>query len=293
CHHEFDYANLTKRLERNPPKSTIECPDCLETISVTQLLFGLHYTTQRAVIEELENLKEAVETNSDKTNELKEEITEGFNTQLQHYQELQAFFQRDVLQEIRAVQKQIESPCPTLFAIRPDGRSPYDVRNITSQQFRLQLYCEHPGCLHPVQQGGLYTVDNPQQWLSTIGPHLKRITGIIKYVTPIIGPWVTLADADYAKLIKDDLTLTNDLAKILPSISYTDEDRDFIDSRSSQAPNRQTQRVSGSALRALHEFLKEKDKQKTWGHLSRVKTPEGDILWLCEHHKREFYPTSG
>ncbi|MEO0760118.1 MAG: COR domain-containing protein, partial [Cyanobacteria bacterium J06648_16] len=41
CHHEFDYANLTKRLERNPPKSTIECPDCLETISVTQLLFGL------------------------------------------------------------------------------------------------------------------------------------------------------------------------------------------------------------------------------------------------------------
>ncbi|MEL6492998.1 MAG: COR domain-containing protein [Cyanobacteria bacterium J06621_3] len=279
CHHEFDYANLSKRLERTPPKDIIECPNCLEDISVTRLLFGIHYTTQTAVIAKIDTLQDSFQ----------DTLIEGFDTQRQHLQELSAIVQRDVLQEIRAVQKQIESPCPTLFAIRPDGRSPYDVRNITSQQFRLQLYCEHPGCLHPVQQGGLYTVDNPQQWLSTVGPHLKRITGILKYVTPIIGPWVTLADADYAKLIKDDLTLTNDLVKTLPSISYTHDDRDFIDS----TPNRQTQRVSGSALRALHEFLKEKDKQKTWGHLSRIKTPEGDILWLCEHHKREFYPTSG
>ena len=30
AHHEFDYANLTKRLERTPPKNTIECPNCLE-----------------------------------------------------------------------------------------------------------------------------------------------------------------------------------------------------------------------------------------------------------------------
>ena len=48
CKHEFNYANLTKRLERTPPRETIDCEQCLEIISVTRLLFGLHYTTQDA-----------------------------------------------------------------------------------------------------------------------------------------------------------------------------------------------------------------------------------------------------
>jgi len=118
-------------------------------------------------------------------------------------------------------------------------------------------------------------------------PYLQRINDIVKYVTPIIGPWVTVANTDYAKRIKDDLALTNALVKATPNIGYTDDNQDFLDGDLS---NRQIQRVSGSAL---HEFLKEKDKDRTWGHLSRVKTPEGDVLWLCEHHKKEFYPTSG
>ncbi|MEL6468298.1 MAG: hypothetical protein AAFQ74_01090 [Cyanobacteria bacterium J06623_4] len=37
---------------------------------------------------------------------------------------------------------------------------------------------------------------------------------------------------------------------------------------------------SVATLSTPHEFLKEKDNNKTRGHLSRVKTPEGDILWL-------------
>ena len=275
CHHEFDYANLTKRLERTPPKKTIECPNCLENISVTRLLFGIHDTTQRDVINSI--------------NQLQKSVDQGFNTQSEHYRELSALVQRDVLQEIRAVQKQIESPCPTLFAIRRDGRSPYDAGKLFDQRLSLQLYCEHPGCFHPVEDG-LYTIENPRQWLSTMAPHLNRINSILKYVTPIIGPWVTAANADYAKLIRDDLTLTNALVKATPNLSYTNDRRNFLDEN---RENEQIQRVSGSALRALHEFLKEKDKQQVWGHLSRVKTPEGDILWLYEHHKKEFYPTSG
>ena len=167
-------------------------------------------------------------------------------------------------------------------------------KHYRANSLKLQLYCEHPGCFHPVEKGGLYTIKNP----SAVGQHYWLPTSDASPASSNTSPQSSvpgslLADADYAKLIKDDLTLTNNIVKTLPSISYTDDDRNFIDSRSSQARKRQTQRVSGSALRALHEFLKEKDKQKTWGHLSRVKTPEGDILWLCEHHKREFYPTSG
>ena len=282
CYHEFDYANLSKRLERTPPKDIIECPNCLEDISVTRLLFGIHYTTQTAVIEKMDTLQDS----------LQDTLTKGFDTQQQHLQELSAIVQRDVLQQIRAVQKQIESPCPTLFALRGDGRSVYDIGKLLDQRLSLQLYCEHPGCFHPVQQGGFYTIENPRQWVNTMAPHLKRITSILKYVTPIIGPWVSLADADYAALIKEDLTLTKDLVRTIPDISYSDDSRDFINDRPGTSRH-QTHRVSGSALRTLHEFLKDKDKQKVWGHLSPIKTPEGDVLWLCEHHKEEFYPTSG
>ncbi|MEL7067884.1 MAG: COR domain-containing protein [Cyanobacteria bacterium J06581_3] len=153
CCHEFDYANLTKRLERTQPKKTIECPNCLENISVTRLLFGIHDTTQSAVIEKINTLQDS----------LQDTLTEGFETQRQHLQELSAIVQRDVLQEIRAVQKQIESPCPTLFSLRGDGRSIYEFGRLTNEKLSLQLYCEHPGCFHPVQQGGIYTIENPRQ----------------------------------------------------------------------------------------------------------------------------------
>ncbi|MEL6160447.1 MAG: COR domain-containing protein [Cyanobacteria bacterium J06627_32] len=275
CQHEFDYANLTKRLERTPPKDTIECHNCLENISVTRLLFGLHYTTQSAVAEKIDNLQDS--------------MNEGLKVPLQHIKELSAIIQRDVLREIRAIQKSLEFPCPTLFVLRPDGRSLYDFGKLTDKRLKLQLYCEHPGCFHPVEKGGLYTVENPQEWVCNMSPHIRRIANIIKYVTPITGPWVTVPVADYAELIKNDLSFTNDLVKSLPEISPTDDTKGFID-RDGQ--NRQAQRASGSNLRALHEFLKEKDKERNWGNLSRVKTPEGDVLWLCEHHKKEFYPDS-
>jgi internalin A len=40
--------------------------------------------------------------------------------------------------------------------------------------------------------------------------------------------------------------------------------------------------------RALHALLRELDPAERWGGLSRTCTPEGEILWLCDHHVEQY-----
>jgi internalin A len=75
----------------------------------------------------------------------------------------------------------------------------------------------------------------------------------------------------------------------LPDIQFDEDDRSFIDP---DKPGRKPHKISGAALRTLHEFLKEKDPDQVWGGLTRTTTPEGDVLWLCKEHIKEVYPTS-
>lgn len=279
CLHEFNYINLTKRLKRTPPIETVSCEQCFETISVTELLFGLHYTTQDAVIAKIEALQNSVE--------------QGFMDTQEGFAELRQLIQRRVLNEIRTVQKQIESPCPSVFVLRPDAR-PFWQKDMGSQRINLQLYCEHPGCFHPVQTGGVYEIDNPQPWLKAMTPHLNRLFGILKYVTPVVGPWLNISAPVYADLIKNDLALTKALVAKLPEIKDDEDNRSFLDldDRIDLTRPSSSRNISGAALRTLHEFLKRKDPDQVWGGLTRTVTPEGDVLWLCPEHIKELYPTS-
>ena len=139
--------------------------------------------------------------------------------------------------------------------LRPDDR-PFWQRDIGAQRINLQFYCEHPGCLHPVQEGGLYAIDNPQRWLKVMMPHLNRLFGILKYVTPVVGPWLNLSAPIYADLIKNELALTQALISKLPEIKFDDDERSFLEQ---DVRPGHTRKISGAALRTLHEFLKRQD----------------------------------
>ena len=192
------------------------------------------------------------------------------------------------MREIRTVQKQLESPCPSVFVLRPDDRKVWQ-KDIGSKRINLQLYCEYPGCLHPVQEGGNYAIDNPKKWLRDMTPHINRLFGILKYVTPVMGPWLNISAPIYSELIKNDLAFTKALIDKLPEITFANDARSLIDS---DEGNNGSRKVSGSALRTLYEFLKRKDPDQVWGGLTRTVTPEGDVLWLCKEHIKEIYPTS-
>ncbi|OQY43942.1 MAG: hypothetical protein B6242_13735 [Anaerolineaceae bacterium 4572_78] len=42
----------------------------------------------------------------------------------------------------------------------------------------------------------------------------------------------------------------------------------------------------GVALRHLQTWLKEIDHSKTWCGLNRIYTNDGNILWLCDEHRK-------
>jgi hypothetical protein len=50
----------------------------------------------------------------------------------------------------------------------------------------------------------------------------------------------------------------------------------------------ESQQAVGPALRAIYNFLKEADAAQFWGGLSKVLTPDGNILWLCETHRKQY-----
>lgn len=276
CIHEFDYANLVKRLERTPPKESIECPSCLEDISVTKLLFGLHWTTQDAVLARLDQLQDG-------------------------QSELRELVQSQFLRQFRQQQKFLESHCPNVFVLRPDDRSRLKKaweQQIGTQRIYLQLYCQMPGCMHPTidpddpqKECGLYAIDQPQKWLRIIGPYYHRMVSVLKFATPLIGPWLGIISADHARIkdyetiFKNDIDLAKELAGKLPDLRKGDLiSKEILDN------SRRPDVLDGAALRALRQLLEEKDPSRQWGNLKQILTPEGDYLWLCEHHARSFNP---
>ena len=46
--------------------------------------------------------------------------------------------------------------------------------------------------------------------------------------------------------------------------------------------------VSSAYSRALYDLMLEIDPHKQWGGLNCVLTPEGEYLWLCERHAKEY-----
>lgn len=276
CRHEFDYANLIKRLERKQPKNNIECPNCLENIYVPQLLFGLHPTTEAAVFQKIDELNQTTQS--------------GFSDMHSGFTELRELLQREFLRQFRHDQQFPESQCPNVFALRPDDRSMW-TKDIDQTRINLQLYCQAPGQWHPTStpeqpENGLYTIDVPKQWLQAMAPHIRRLVRVFKYASPLVSPILGKTLPDIAEAVKADVGLMNALVTKLPDIMDSPEFR-WQDDRHED----EIERLSGSALRSLRHFLDEKDPQQHWGGLKRILTPEGDYLWLCEKHAREYAST--
>ena len=265
CSHEFAYEQLLKRLERTPPREMIECPEALEDVSVLELLFGLHLTTQDRVLSRIDELDAANATRQ------QEVLTE--------LQDLRALTQRGFTAAFGREQRLAESHCPNVFVLRPSGAKTWWNR-IVGQKLDLQLYCQAPGFWHPTEDGGFYEIDEPAGWLQAVAPYLGKMASIFKHVAPLVGPWIGMASREFEELVKHDIKLMEELVKKLPDIE-----------RASDRPLDETllpERFEGAPLRALRTLLDEVDPQRHWGGLKKVLTPEGHYLWLCEYHAREY-----
>jgi small GTP-binding protein len=275
CRHEFNYEQLLKRHEKK--RLTIECPEAIEDVSVTQLLFGLDLSTQNELLSRLDEIETTIEEGRDS-------ILEGQEAILDELKNLRELTQREFTNAFRREQAKIDSHCPNVFVLRPRDGKRWKKATL-GQKLDLQLYCQAPGCWHPTQEGGLYQIDEPAKWLRVTAPYIQRLVGVLKYAAPLIGPWVGfLNEQDYEKLFKNDIELMKEMAAKLPDI----KDSEDLELASSVGDVADPERAEGAALRALRQLLEEKDSQQHWGGLKKVLTPEGHYLWLCEHHAAQY-----
>ncbi|MBD2457821.1 leucine-rich repeat domain-containing protein [Nostoc sp. FACHB-87] len=270
CTHEFDYHQLSKRWEKK--KSTIECPEAIEDVSVAELLYGLNFHTQNAVLERID--------------ELETKVIDKQATIIDEIKNLRELSQREFTNIFRREQAKIDSHCPNIFVLRPRTGKSWQ-KALAGQKIDLQLYCQAPGCWHPTQTGGLYEIDEPAKWLRATAPYIGKLFKVLRFAAPIIGPWLGVVDPkEYEAIYKNDLELFKELAEKLPEIQDA-ADLELAD-KIARGEDLDPERADGAALRALRQLLEEKDPQQHWGGLKKVLTPEGHYLWLCEHHAAEY-----
>ncbi len=262
CSHEFRYEQLLKRLEHNPPKFHIECPQTFEDIDVRLLLFGLTSNTLDYVHRELKkSAKESTDC----------------------YKELLTLLQRQFIKDYHQEQSKIETHCPNVFVLRPVEAETWKEVFSSSKEIELQLYCQAPGCWHPAQEGGRYKISHPAEWLPKMRPYIQKMVSLLRYVLPFSGPWISMTEPEYEKLINDDIKLMQELLKIMPDIEplhgteLTRALGETVDSGGTYDTD----------LCEIRLILDAEDYQQDCG-LKKVLTPEGHYLWLCEYHAKVY-----
>lgn len=270
CTHEFEYEQLQNRLGRKPE---IECPQALENVSLTTLLFGIHSNTGDEVLTRLNELE-------DRAEERHEEVLDAIEN-------LQVLTQREFTNIFRRAQSDLETCCPNVFLLR--ARAPSSVRRflraqglLGNRQFDFQLLCQEPGSWHPTLKGGAYLIKEPAQWFKEMAPYLRRLMSVLKHAAPVVGPWLNIANlGEYQEQLKSDFELVEVIIQELPKIR-NEADYDFTSDIGDEKV------AEGSSLRALRTFLEHEDPRKRWGGLRRIITPEGHYLWLCEFHAEKY-----
>jgi hypothetical protein len=297
CSYEFELEHLERRLELTPPKLNIECPECFTDVPVPNLLVGIRFDT---TYERLEQIHAEVKAARDEAKAARLEMLE-----------ITTLLQRELTSLFNAEQTKEESHCPYVYALRDSSRGSELIgllepirlpgtfeglrEKVWKRRLELQLYCQEPGCWHPLgyergkddAETGLYQVEISSEFQKTVAPYLIQLAKVMKYAQPVLGPWVSwvVDDEKYQKQFKDDLKHMKDLGEaMLKGLEDTRETK----SAEKLKEGRDSEQASGAMLRALRLLLEEKDKQRFWGGLRAKLTKEGHWLWLCPHHFAEY-----
>jgi small GTP-binding protein len=269
CKFEFKFEQLEGAIQRTPPVMTIPCFESFEEVSVLEMLFGLHMSTDDMVMAELK--------------ELKSTMKEGFADTKDMITDLDELVQRRFTRQFKIEQQREETHCPNTFVLYPADRSKW-LKAFAGQKMNLHLYCQHPGEWHPTEEGGEYTINQPAKWLKKAAPVIRVVANILKYAAPLAGPALNVVDPKVTDAIKNRVELMTALIDKLPVLEEGRDDK-LADAA---GKHEEAERLRGAPLRAVRELLDGKDPNHNWGGLRKVTTPEGDILWLCEHHAKVY-----
>jgi internalin A len=250
CQHVYQYGPLLRRLERGV--RDVECELSFRRVSVGQLLFGIAPTPADEIMTRLSVIDSRLA---------------DFRTEL-------TWINREFLKALRRQQARMEAECPSIFTLTPVRTK---VSWPISERLELRLYCEQPGAFHGLGEPP-YVIRKPARWVTTIGPYLNTLITVLKHTAPLAGPVLGLTSDYLAKQLSDEVNLMTALVSQLPEIGLS----------SLAVPEDFSEIELDVDYRMLHALLCELDPSTRWAGLSRVYTPEGQVLWLCRDHARQY-----
>jgi len=272
CPYFHDYERLAERMKKG--KLTAECGVSFEEVSVPVLLEGIHYTTDDRVAARLKESQETLLQIVEITSENQRLLTQ----QAQWFELLNRRFTRLWNLQMHS----LNAECPNTFVLMPSDRSAFSPKNLFSTEYTLYLMCQHPAEPHIVSGQKGYPVPQSKEWWATIAPWLKRLMDYLRYI-PKVRAVAEAYDEEIFKSIETSLNIFEAVLDTLPEeITAADTAEQLSRDRSRFKPFE----AEGPALRALHSFLKEVDKQERWCGLHKTVTNDGNIFWLCEEHRK-------
>ena len=110
----------------------------------------------------------------------------------------------------------------------------------------------------------------------------------MKFVAPVMGPWMAHSMPEYEKLLKTEIDLMKGLVDGLKDFDVDfEQEKDMLDRQLVRGVGERE--AEGPSLWALRQMLDDADP--TWRStcaLRKILTPENHYLWLCKHHAEEY-----
>lgn len=291
CPGRFPLEDLIRK--RGKGKTIVECGKCDEDIEIAQLLTsfpaavqpagpGSPATTIRGTISlpGAAVVKEAAEGEvADRLAVLSAQLTDI------------AYVVRRTL---RVVSTEV-TDCPRMFTLAAAERTLKTRLRADQHQYKLTLWCEHPGEEHPWEPAS-YDIREPREWVTRIAPYARVVLAILKVAVPAVGSIVGGYDPIVTQPIAQGyLTATEAVLEALPSgdpsgppVSNVDQDAAREGGTAGHEGGLPV--AEGEGLRALRATIFANDEAHAFGGLRRVMSPAGDLLWVCAHHYPAYDP---
>jgi hypothetical protein len=180
--------------------------------------------------------------------------------------------------------KKLEAQCPNTFFLVPGDSSAWNLMNWVSQEYRMYLICQHPQGPHPVGNG--YRVRQAAEWWAAVSPWLNHLVRFLKFAVPMGSAVGAVYDEAAMEEMKNSIKLMEEMTKTLPTFKAESASSVIA----AQDPVGPDQIAVHLALRALYSFLTTVDPSRYWGGLIDTVTPDGNILWLCAEHRKQYEP---
>jgi len=277
CRHKFDIRHLEKRLNNIPPIKTIECPEGMENMSISKMLYGISMKNtsdqvNESIIEEMDAHFKAQATLIKSGNEELIKLTQT------HFAELRKFIELEFIKSFQVQQRMLDISCPNLFTLSAkEDLKLIEKLRLDVYYLDLHLWCQHPGHQHPV--GKPYSIKISREWLRKAAPYYNRMLKFLKWTIPIINPALSKFTGKELP-IHEEINFANTILRKFDAVKTAGTDIEIA-----EAPQYYDKRYE---LQLIAELLNKYDPKKQWRGLVRKITPEGYVMWLCDEHARAY-----